>query len=108
MSEEQRYNLNFMVKLGKSPTESLEPLKQVYEESTMSRLRMFECHKRFKSGREVVKDKSRPVCVKAVMRSDCRLIVQMISDKCDFWFFPRLKSVIKEHILTQFMKLKEQ
>ena len=54
-SREQRANLNF-VKLGKTPSESFAMLQRVYGEETMSRTRAFECHKRFKEGREEVED----------------------------------------------------
>ena len=46
MSEEQRYNLKFLTKLGKTPTESLKLLQEVYGDGAMSRPRVFEWHKR--------------------------------------------------------------
>ena len=54
MSREQRANLKFLAKLGKTPSESFAMLQQVYREETMSRTRAFEWHKRFKEGREEV------------------------------------------------------
>ena len=48
MSHEQRANLKFLAKLGKTPSESFAMLQQVYEEETMSRTREYEWHKRFK------------------------------------------------------------
>ena len=56
MSCEQRANLKFLAKLGKTPSESFAMLQQVYVEETMSRTRAFEWHKRFKEGREEVED----------------------------------------------------
>ena len=54
MSLEQRANLKFLAKLGKTPSESFAMLQQVYGEETMSCTRAFEWHKRFKEGREEV------------------------------------------------------
>ena len=59
MSREQRANLKFLAKLGKTPSESFTMLQQVYREETMSRTRAFEWHKRFKEGREEVEDDPR-------------------------------------------------
>ena len=56
MSTEQRTNLKFLVRLGKTPTEALGLLQQVYGNEAMSRCRVFEWHKRFKEGREDVED----------------------------------------------------
>ena len=42
MSREQRTNLKFLAKLGKTPSESFAMLQQVYGEETMSRTRAFE------------------------------------------------------------------
>ena len=56
---EQQINLKFLVKLRKSPTECFKLLTEVYYEDVMSRPRVFEWHKRFKSGREEVEDDPR-------------------------------------------------
>ena len=56
LSREQRANLKFLTKLGKTPSESFEMLQQVYGEEALSRTRAFEWHKRFKEGREEVED----------------------------------------------------
>ena len=50
INTEQRTNLKFLVRLGKTPSQALEMLKQVYGDNTMSRTRVFEWHKRFKKG----------------------------------------------------------
>jgi len=42
MSVEQRINLKFFVRLGKTPTEVLKLLQEVYGDDTMSRTRIFE------------------------------------------------------------------
>ena len=49
---EQRINLKFLAKLGKTPSECFALLQQVYKDETMSRARAFEWHKRFREGRE--------------------------------------------------------
>ena len=59
MSREQRDNLKFLAKLGKTHSESFAMLQQLYGEETMSRTRAFDWHKRFKEGREEVEDDPR-------------------------------------------------
>ena len=59
MTTEQRTNLKFLVRLGKSPLEALCMLQQVYQEETLSRSTIFLWHKRFKEGREDVEDNLR-------------------------------------------------
>ena len=93
MSIEQRINLNFLVRLGKTPTETFNLLQEVYEDATMSRTRIFEWHKRFREGREDVEDdpkSGRPKTsrtnenvkhVREKVRSDRRLTVRMIADE---------------------------
>ena len=93
MSREQRANLKFLAKLGKTPSESFAMLQQVYGEETMSRTRAFEWHKRFKEGREEVEDdprSGRPSTrrtadnierVKQMVRADRRLTVRMIAEE---------------------------
>lgn len=90
---EQRINLKFLVKLGKGPTECLKLLQEAYGEDAMSRPRVFEWHKRFKSGREEVEDdpkSGRPSTTKTaenidrvnqLVRSDRRLTVRMIAEE---------------------------
>ena len=50
----QRTNLKFLVRLVKSPSETLCMLQQVYQEQTLSRSTVFFWHKRFKEGHEDV------------------------------------------------------
>ncbi|XP_060774022.1 protein GVQW3-like, partial [Neoarius graeffei] len=52
-------NLKFLVRLGKTPSEALRLLQQVYGDETMSRSWVFEWHKRFKEGPEDVEDDPR-------------------------------------------------
>ena len=93
MSIEQRINLKFLVRLGKTPTETFNLLQEVYGDATMSRTRIFEWHKRFREGREDVEDdpkSGRPTTsrtnenverVREKVRSDRRLTVRMIADE---------------------------
>ena len=59
MNTEQRTNLKFLVRSGKTLLQALEMLKQVYGDNEMSRTRIFEWHMRFKERREMVEDNSR-------------------------------------------------
>ena len=59
MMIEQRINIKFCVKHGKTATETLKMLCDVYGDSSLSRTRVFEWHKRFVEGREDVKDDSK-------------------------------------------------
>ena len=56
MTTEQRTNLKFIVCFGKSLSEALCMLQQVYQEPTLSHSTVFFWHKRFKEGREDVED----------------------------------------------------
>ena len=93
MSVEQRINLKFLVSLGKTPTEALNFLQEVYGDDTMSRTRIYEWHRRFKEGREEVEDDHRSgkpstsrtdenaERVRQKVQSDRRLTVRMIADE---------------------------
>jgi len=56
---EQRINIKFCVKLGKSASETLQLLKEAYGAAAMKKTSVFEWHKRFKEGRDDVKDDQR-------------------------------------------------
>lgn len=56
---EQRVNIKFCCKLGKTASETYEMLKTVYGDNTLSRTTVFDWFKRFKDGRESVKDDAR-------------------------------------------------
>ena len=93
MSIEQRINLKFLFCLGKTPTEALKLLQEVYGDDMISRTCLFESHRRFKEGREEVEDdhwSGRPSTsrtdenverVRQKVRSDRRLTVKMIADE---------------------------
>ena len=93
MTIEQRNNIKFCVKHGKTATETLKMLRDVYGDFSMSRTRVFEWHKRFVEGRKDVKDdpKSGRPCtstadtniekVRQLVRSDRRLTIRVIANK---------------------------
>ena len=49
---EERYTIRFCFKLGKSATETYGMLQTPFRPSCMNRASVFECHKRFKEGRD--------------------------------------------------------
>ena len=53
---EERYAIKFCFKLGKNATETYGMLQTAFGASCMNRASVFEWHKRFKEGRESVKD----------------------------------------------------
>ena len=56
---EERYAINFCFKLGKKATETYGMLPTAFGVSCMNRASVFEWHKRFKEGREFVRDTER-------------------------------------------------
>ena len=56
MTIERRINIKFCGKLGKVTIETLKMLRDVYGDSSMSRTRVFEWHKRFVEGTKGVED----------------------------------------------------
>ena len=56
---EKRYAIKFCFKLGKSATETYGMHQTAFGESCMNRSSVFEWHKRFKEGRESVRDDER-------------------------------------------------
>ena len=93
MNVEQRINLKFLVRLGKTPTEALKLLQEVHGNDKISRTRLFKRHRRFEEGREEVEDdhrSGRPSTsrihenverVRQKVRSDRRLTVRIIADE---------------------------
>lgn len=90
---EQRINIKFCVKLGKSASETAALLQEAYGEHSMKKSSVFEWHRRFKEGREDVRDdarsgqpKSKRTAanvdkVRALVRSDRRLSVRMMAEE---------------------------
>ena len=56
---EERYAIKLCFKLGKNATETYGKLQTAFEASCRNRALVFEWHKRFKEGRESVKDDER-------------------------------------------------
>ena len=56
---EERYVIKFCFELGKKATETYEMLQTAFGLSCMNRASVFECHKRFKEGRESLRDDER-------------------------------------------------
>ena len=56
---EQRISITFCVKIGKSASETLALLTVAYGEHAMKKSSVFECHRRFKEGREDAQDDPR-------------------------------------------------
>jgi hypothetical protein len=54
--KEKRAAIKFCVKLQKTATETFEMMKSVYGEECLLRTSVFEWHKRFKEGRELLQD----------------------------------------------------
>jgi len=53
---EQRVNIKFLTKLGKCVTETYNLLTDVYGDQCLSRTQVFEWIKKFKEGREDIRD----------------------------------------------------
>ena len=58
-SLEERYGIKFFFKLGKNVTETYRRLQTAFRPSCMNRASVFEWYKRFKEGRESVRDHER-------------------------------------------------
>ena len=58
-TSEERYAITFCFKLGKNITETYGMLQTAFGASYMNRASVFEWHKRFKEGRESVRDDER-------------------------------------------------
>ena len=67
---EERYAMKFCFKLGKNATETYGMLQTAFRPSCMNRALVFECHKSFKEGRELVKDNERCGRSKEINRPD--------------------------------------
>ena len=57
---EQRANVKFLVKLGKTATKTYDLLRIFYDDDSSSRTQVFEWFKRFKEGMEVIEDGLHP------------------------------------------------
>ena len=57
---EQRANIKFCFKLGKTAAETVELMRQVYVDNCLSRAHTFGWYARFKSDVEIIEDEARP------------------------------------------------
>ena len=57
---EQRANIKFCFKLGKTAAETVELMRQVYGDNCLSRAQIFWWYARFKSGVDTIEDEARP------------------------------------------------
>ena len=92
---EERYAIKFCFKLGKNATETYGMLQTAFWPSCMNQASVFEGHKRFKEGRESVRDDERwerskevrtPELIgqiKNFMDKDCRVSIETISAQFD-------------------------
>lgn len=92
VQKEQRVNIKFCFKLGKSASETFVMLQQVYGDDCLSRTQVFEWFKRFKDGREDTSDDTRtgrPLSAKTdaniekigkLVRQDRRLTIRAVSE----------------------------
>ena len=82
---EERYAMKFCFKLGKNATETYGMLQTAFGASCMNQASVFEWHKRFKEGRESVKDDKR--CGRSKEVRTLELIGQiknfMDKDRCE-------------------------
>ena len=73
---EERYAIKFCFKLGKNATETYGMLQTAFGASCMNRASIFEWHKRFKEGRESVRDDER--CARSKEVNAIELIGQTV------------------------------
>ena len=57
---EQRANIKFYLKLGKTAAESVELMRQVYGDNSLSRAQIFRWYARLKSGVETIENEAWP------------------------------------------------
>ena len=92
---EQRYAIKFCFKLGKNATETYGMLQTAFRPSCMNRASVFEWHKRFKEGRESVRDDER--CGRSKEVNTPKLIGQRVRVKVTMLSFKG----VQEEILSE-------
>ena len=80
---EERYVIKLFSKLGKNAKETCGMLQTAFGTSCMNRASVFQCHKRFKEGRESVRDdercgRSREVNTPELIGQRVRVMVTML------------------------------
>ena len=93
---EERYAIKFCFKLGKTATETYGMLQTAYGPSCMNRSSVFQWHKRFKEGRESLRDDERCGRSREVRTSE---MIGQIND-----FMNRDRRVSIETVLREFRK----
>ena len=90
---EQRTNIKFLVKLGKSGNEIREMLVQVYGDNAMKKTAVYMWVKRFSEGRESVTDEERSgrpatsrteeniIKVRQIVHENCQMTVRSIAEQ---------------------------
>ncbi|GBL97478.1 Putative uncharacterized protein FLJ37770 [Araneus ventricosus] len=106
---EQRVNIKFCFKLGKTVTETHEMLVKVYGVETVSKKCVFEWFKRFRDGKEDVEDEPRsgrpPTSttpdnierVRRMLADDRRLSLRMIAEELKI-SLDSMRNIIHEHL----------
>jgi len=56
---EQRVNIKFMCRMGKSASEMLSALQQVYDDTALKKSAVYDWFSRFKNGQETLEDDQR-------------------------------------------------
>ena len=108
----ERYAIKFCFKLGKNATETYEMLQTAFRPSCMNRASVFEWHKRFKEGKESVRDdekcgRSKEVRtpeligqIKNFMDKDRRVSIETISVQFDV-SVGTVHTIIREELKMQ-------
>ena len=90
---EQRTNIKFLVKLGKSGNEIREILMQIYRDNDMKKTAVYRWVKRFSEGRESITDEERPgrpatsrteeniAKIRQIVRENRRVTVRSIAER---------------------------
>ena len=82
---EERYAIKFCFKLGKNASETYGMLQTAFGESCRNRASVFEWHKRFKEGRESVRDDER--CGRSEEVNTSQFIGQRVRITVTMWRF---------------------
>jgi hypothetical protein len=101
---EQRINIKFCVKIGKRTSETLSLVTLAYGEYAVKKLSVFECHRRFKEGRDVQDDprSGKPKTlgtnanvdrVRTLVSSDRRLGLRIIAEKLNMGICSKEKTL---------------
>jgi len=108
---EQRANIKFCFKLGKTFTETFELLKKVYGDDCLSRTRVFELYKLFQDGREALEDDPKVGWPKNKNRKELvQKVREMIAYKPNStvkWMVEELNKFIGDNILATNMYIQQ-